>query len=444
MTISALKRNAIWNLIEVAASTVVLFILYRLILKHIGIGALGVWSLVLATTSLARVADIGAAGGLGRFIAVSQARGEPGETSLIYVETALIANVVLYVLIGGLLYWPAWFGLSLSMHGSALQEGRSLLPFSIVSLILQNAGNVTTAALIGFHRSYQKSILNLAALAIQVTVAVFTVGRFGLAGLAMAQIFQSAFLVIAGWCLVLRASSRDGLYFPVRIRKAPLRELMGFGLRLQGLNIATFLYDPFTKFAISSVAGIETIGLYELASRSVLQLRQFVVAPAQNLTPIFAASHDTDPFRKVPLYHDALIAIALAAGLGMAALAAGSPVLSLLWMHRIDAKFIAFTLILCAGWFVNVISTPGYFLGIGSGVLRWNIVGSSLTTVLSPLLVFLMGQSFGGAGAAGAAMVSVASGSTLTWALNCRMLRVPLLPSRDSWHRFRRRVGAIR
>lgn len=431
-----LKRNAIWNLAEVAASTVVLFVLYRLILKHLGVSALGVWSLVLATTSLARVADIGASGGLGRYVAISQARGEGGEASLVYVETALIANTLFYLLLGLLLYWPAWWGLGLSMHGPALEQGRALLPFAIGSLVLQNLANVTTAALIGFHRSYQKSMLTLGTLMVQAVVALATIGKLGLAGVALAQIIQYVLLAIFGWFLVLRAADGPRFALPWRFRAGPLRELMGFGLRLQGLNIASFLYDPLTKFAFSSFAGLNALGLYELASRGVLQVRQLVVAPAQNLTPLFAAAHEKDPDQIRPIYEDALTAIIVAAALGMGAMAVGSPILSLIWMRHIEPTFVIFSCILATGWFLNVVATPGYFLGMGSGRLRWNIVGSLLSTLASPILVWLLARPLGGAGAATAAMIAISMGGLLTWALNCQALSIPVLPSTEAWRRF--------
>lgn len=444
MSGARLKRNAIWNILEVVVSSIVLFILYRLILKHLGVAALGVWSLVLATTSLARVADLGAAGGLGRYVALSQARDESGDEALVYVETALLTNVLFYLALGLLLYWPAWWGLGLTLHGPNLEQARALLPFAIGSFVLQSIGNVVTSALIGFHRSYQKSMLTLFTLVAQATVALATVKTLGLRGVALAQIAQYVLLTFGGWFLVVKAAGVSGFALPWRIRMAPLRELMGFGLRLQALNIASFLFDPFTKFAFSSLGGLNALGMYELASRGILQVRQLVVAPGQNLTPLFAAAHEREPAEMRRLYEGALTLIGAASGVAMLGMAVGSPIISLIWLHRIDPLFVVFSFILAGGWFLNTLSTPGFFLGMGSGRLKWNIIGSLISTLGSPSLAWLLAKPLGGVGVAAAAMISIGGGGLVTWTMNCRSLGVPIAPSREAWARLFARIPIMR
>ncbi|HSW36364.1 MAG TPA: hypothetical protein VLH18_07155, partial [Candidatus Limnocylindrales bacterium] len=51
--------NAIMSVVQVVAIGVILFILYRFLLDTIGIDKLGVWSIVLATTSVATIANLG-------------------------------------------------------------------------------------------------------------------------------------------------------------------------------------------------------------------------------------------------------------------------------------------------------------------------------------------------------------------------------------------------
>lgn len=444
MSLGGLRRNAIWNLAEVAGSSVVLFVLYKLILKHLGVSALGIWSLVLATTSLARVADLGAAGGLGRYVALAHAKNEAGDDALSYVETALIANAGFYLLLGAALYYPAWWGLGLTTHGAATVEARSLLPFAIGSFVLQNVANVVTAALTGFHKSYQKSALTLSTLLVQATVALTTVQMIGLRGVALAQIVQYSLMIIFGWGLSVRAAGAKSIWLPHRVRISALKELMGFGLRLQALNISSFLFDPFTKFAFSSVGGLQALGMYELASRGILQVRQLVVAPSQNLTPLFAAAQHQDPSEVGHLFDRALATISIAAGGAMIVMGLGSPIISFIWLHHVDRLFILFSLLLAAGWFFNMISTPGYLMGVGVGILRWNIAGSLLSTLGSPALGVLLAIPFGGLGVAAGAMIAISAGGVTTWLMNCRCLSVAPLPSRSAWLGLLRSAESLR
>src|ERR1700689_5648615 len=174
-----LRRNSLYAVGEVVVSGLTLFLLYKRIVSALGVEALGVWSLVLATTSLGRIADIGAASGLSRFVAAAKARRDPAR-ELIFVETAVITNAVLYLGIALVLWAPAYFGLSLVMKGAALISGRALLPFSLASFVLMGTTNATTGAIVGQHRSDQKSMLMVSGLVVQLLVALAFVKDHGL------------------------------------------------------------------------------------------------------------------------------------------------------------------------------------------------------------------------------------------------------------------------
>src|ERR1700691_3306902 len=158
-----LRRNSLYAVGEVVVSGLSLFVLYKKVVNALGVEALGVWSLVLATTSLGRFADIGAASGLSRFVASAKARRNAAR-ELIFVETAVITNAALYLSIAIVLWAPAYFGLSLVMKGATLGSGRVLLPFSLASFVLMGTTSATTGAIVGQHRSDQKSILMVSGL----------------------------------------------------------------------------------------------------------------------------------------------------------------------------------------------------------------------------------------------------------------------------------------
>lgn len=446
MPLRGLKRNAAWNIAEVLVSSIVLFVLYRIILMKLGPSALGVWSLVLATTSFARLADLGAASGLGRYVAVSQARAESdgaNGAAFIYVETALISNALLYVLLAGVMYWPAWWALGSVTEGDATTVARQLLPYAIAAFVMQNISNVVAAALVGLHKSYRKSQLMLFTLSIQALVSVAAIRPLGLSGIALGQIVQCLLLLLLGWVAVVRLTKgRFQFIVPYRMAMGPLRDLIGFGARLQGLNIAAFLFEPLTKFVFAAVGGVGALGMYELASRGILQVRQLVVAPSQNLMPLFAAQFHTEPESVRPLYERALITMIVGAGASMAVMSLGSPIISYIWLQRVDPLFVILSFVLASGWLCNMISAPGYLLGVSTGMLRWNIAGGLLSTLLGPTLGAALAQLWGGTGVAVGAMVAMGLGSLTTWFLNCRALRIPILPSIGSWSAFLRRILA--
>ncbi|MGC9954210.1 MAG: oligosaccharide flippase family protein [Rhizomicrobium sp.] len=429
MAAASLRRNTVWNLAEVAASSLVLFVLYRLILDRLGVTALGIWSLVLATISFARFADLGAASSLGRYVALAQAKGEDEHGALLYVETALITNALLYLSLGLILYWPAWWALGLVTDGVATEQARELLPFAVGVFVLQNVASVLTSALIGFHLSYQKSMLMLVALAIQAAVALTTIGSLGLRGVALAQIAQYLLLLVFGWCLAIRASTGKFRFaLPHRMGLKPLRDLIGFGLRLQALNLALFLYDPATKFVLTATLGLATLGIYEAASRGIQQVRQLVTAPSQNLTPLFTAELHTNPSGVHVIYERSFVAIFLASAASMGAMSIGSPVISFIWFGQFNPIFVVFSVILAAGWFVNMITVPAFHLGIAAARIRWNIMGCAVISLLGPASAYLLAGSFGAPGGAVGIMSAVIAGSLITAIMNVKDAKIKFLP----------------
>ena len=423
-----LRRNSLYAVGEVVVSGLSLFLLYKKVVNTLGVEALGVWSLVLATTSLGRFADIGAASGLSRFVASAKARRNAAR-ELIFVETAVITNAALYLSIAIVLWAPAYFGLSLVMKGATLGSGRALLPFALGSFVLMGVTSATTGAIVGQHRSDQKSVLVVAGLVVQLLVAMLFVNGYGLPALAWAQIAQYTVIFVAGWFMVVRNHFGSWtLRLPLAWRKDAFRELVGFGLKMQAVSIAGMAYDPLVKFLMSSMGGLAAVGFLEMAQRLILQLRQIVVTPTLTLVPVFAHLLESEPERLEALYQKALrISIILGVPL-MALVALTSPIISLIWLGRTERVFIIFLIVFPIGWLVNLIAAPAYLLGVGVGYLRWNLYGVCLTAGGTCLFGGILGHFLGSFGVALASSGMLALGGALTMIMNCRALRIRALP----------------
>ena len=64
------------TVLQIVVSSVSLLILYKLLLDIIGVGHLGVWSLILAASSFVHLANSGLTGGIVTHIADLEAKGE--------------------------------------------------------------------------------------------------------------------------------------------------------------------------------------------------------------------------------------------------------------------------------------------------------------------------------------------------------------------------------
>ena len=107
MKIKSVIQNASASIIQISVSSLSLIILYRILIKAIGIEQFGIWSIVLATTSMAQLASMGITGSIVNYVAKYSAMDENNKISLL-LETAStsIAIVFIFVLL--------IFGLSIS------------------------------------------------------------------------------------------------------------------------------------------------------------------------------------------------------------------------------------------------------------------------------------------------------------------------------------------
>ena len=439
-----LRQSVIWNVGEVIGSSLVLYVIYRVVVHRLGLEALGIWTLVVSATSVARMADVGAASGLSRYIAMEIAAPGNNRGAMPWIQTAFWINLILYSTLAAILYLPAYWGLARITTGPATETARALLPYSIASFTLASISGVGSAALTGFGRGDLKSKLTLVGLAVQAVTVLLLIKPLGLIGVAVAQVIQSLAMLVGSWMLIRRLDAGgSSAYWPFRNHRSAFRALIGFGTRLQGLNILTFMFDPATKFVFSATGGLASVALYEIASRTILQVRQLVVMPAQNLTPLYAAVDRSRPQDLARVYSETSAYTMLTAAAAMGATFVCSPLLSYVWLAKMDRIFIIFTMILSSAWFINIVATPSYLLGIALGHLRWNVVGTVVFALGAPLLGYLLHPFGGQIGVVVGIAIGAAAGGIITIWANPGTLGIPVLPNRETWREILRRIVGI-
>lgn len=405
-------KNVSWNVLEVIASAAILFVSYKIVLHYLGVSALGVWALATAITALSRAADVGASAGTSRSVAVHSASAEK---TLAYVETGLLINSGLYLVLGAILFAVFPYLAPLVSKGPATADLHVLMPYVIGSFVMMNVSAVTSSSLIGLYRSDLKSLITILGLAAQIIITWAFIKPLGLRALAIGQVVQYGFMALVSWFVITKVSTGRFLYRPpYRWNAVAARELFGYGMRAQGLNLAGFLFEPTTKFAISAICGVHALGLYELASRGLMQVRQVIVTPSGNLTPLFAKASTVGNRRVARTYSRAVAALAPLSIASMLGLIAISPVLSIIWVGHLETDFIAMTAILATLWSVNLMALPAYYLGLGANRLRWSIWGALATALSSPLLVIALAPVVGDNGAALGAGLAIAIGAIIT------------------------------
>lgn len=424
-----IRRNTVWSCAEVIVSGISLLVLYKFIVMVLGVKAVGIWSLVLATTSLARLADIGGGAGLSRFVALAAVRKE-SELAKTYVDTAFLSNLIFFCFLAALLYWPFNFALSVFIDAESLSQAQAVLPFAMVSLVLLNLNSIVLSALIGFHRADLKSKVVIFSCVIQVCLSVALISRFGLLGLALGQISQYILSIVIGLTIFYYLLQRKvRFYLPKRFSRSSFAELFKFGLKLQAANLISFVFEPATKFVMSSIGGLETLGLFELAYRLAFQARGIVAAPMQSLLPAFVHLGETSSLDAKNLYNRATVNAAIFGGPLLLGVVLFSPLVSKIWLGAYNWEFIIFTISVSLGWLVNLIGAPAYIFGMSRGYLRGNIGGHLITSIGSPALGYIAGSWWGPIGVASAASAALAGGAVFSMVMNCSKYGLRAIPS---------------
>jgi len=409
------KRRVLLNAIaavgQVLVTAVILFILYRFLFRTIGIQQLGVWSVVLATTSVAQIANFGLSASVVKFVAKYLARGEE-RTVADVIQTSVLSIGLFIGVVLAIAYPVACLLLRQVLPSTALNEAFLLLPYALLSLWMTVVAGVFQAGLDGFQRIDLRSGLLTAAAIVNLLLCFALVPAHGLMGVAYARVIQTTLLLTASW-LILKRRLPLLPAVPCHWNRSIFREMLGYGLNFQVISISQMLYDPVTKSLLAKFGGLEMTGFYEMASRMVLQLRALLVSANQVLVPAIADLQERNPDRIKRVYKDSYRLLFYIALPIFSAVIAFIPVISEMWIGEYKATFVLFAIMLVVGWFANTLSAPVYFSNLGSGEIRWNTIGHVVIAISNLVLGWLLGRVYGGVAVVLAWVLSLMIGSLM-------------------------------
>ncbi len=430
---SYLARNVSLSVVQTVTSGLVLFLLYRYLIVHLGPEQLGLWSVILAGTSVAGLSDMGLTGSVVKFVARYRALGD-GDGAASIVETAAIS---IAVIMGALILaaYPLFEKiLALALPASSMAQALGILPWAVLSFWLTSVGGVFQSGLDGCQRMDIRNIAMIVGNILLLGVAVFLVPRYGLPGLALAQVVQGLLMALIGWIMLRRELNPLG-YLPLRWSTAKFREMLGYAAGFQINSIALLLFVPTTKLLVSRFGGLSSAAYYEMASQMVLKLRAIIISANQALTPAIAELHETAPDKVRDLYLKSyqilfFVAVPFYAGIYIAL-----PVISELWLGHVDQQFLLFGALLVGGYGVCNLIGPAYFVNLGTGHLKWNVVSHVTMGGLNLLFGWYFGEAFAGGGVVFGSMLAMTLASSFVLVGVHRQYKVPFAEIIPAIHR---------
>lgn len=403
--------NAISSIIQVVIIGVAMVVLYRFLLNTIGVEKLGVWSVVLSTTSVAAIANLGLSASVVKFVAKYTARDQE-QTVVDVIQTVVISTAISVGIFLIAVYPFAGWLLSRVVPGDALRDALAILPYSLISLWVMIIVSVFQAGLDGYHRIDLRSMLLVASVVVHLILCFTLVPTHGLMGLAYAQVTKVGVLLIATWCTLKQLIPKLP-FVPYRWNRKLFQEMVGYGLNFQVASISQLLYDPMVKVLLTNFGGLAMTGFYEMASRMVLQFRAVLVSTNQVLVPTIADLQEKNPESIQKVYKDSYSLLFYIATPFFLAIIAIAPVVSQLWLGVYESTFVVFSTLLALGWLLNTLTAPAYFANLGIGKLYWNTIGHVAIAVLNLGLGWFLGNIYGGVGVVLGWVISLAAGSSI-------------------------------
>jgi len=384
-----LLPNAAYAVLQVIVNSSLLFLLYGYLLRELGTEAMGVWTLLMAATSLANISNLGITGGLVRFVSKYLAEGEVANAAAV-IETAILTLAAVIGFVGLCIWVPINWGLVWIIPPNWIGEAREILPYSVLALWLSAIGGAVHSALEGCHRSDLRSISTMLSQPFLLVGALMLTPSLGLKGLAFAQIGQYILWIGTGWFLL----KRQVLVLPMvphRWSKSFFSEMWRYGVSFQAVSVMLILSEPLAKGLLSYYTNLSSVAYFEMANRLILQARSVLTSANQVIVPYYAKLQTVDSTSISHLYLRNLELVALAGSVMFSAIITVGPLVSRVWVGHLEAQFLLFLGMLCIGWFVNTLATPAYFANLGIAHLGPNLLGHFVIMLGMALVAVLVG-----------------------------------------------------
>lgn len=403
--------NALSSTVVVVVNAGVLFFLYRFLLHSIGVERLGVWSLVLATTSPVTLANQGFCTSIVKFVAKYVAQEQAASVSRL-VQTALLATGLFLGIVVFALYPVGRWILGYLVPPTHLQEATATLPYALFSLWLNLLGNVAQAGLIGHELIMQRNLVVVLGFVSYLLLSLVLVPHLGLLGLAFAQTTQAAMLLLLLW-LLLRRQVPSLALVPHQWDRSLFREMFGYGVHFQLITASQALREPITKALLAKFGGLAYTGFYDMAGRWIVTIRELIVQANQVLVPTVSGLAERNPKLLPELYQQSYRVLLFVSLPVFSFLMIVSPAVSQIWIGHYEELFVKFSLLLAAGWLFSTLSNPAYVIYLGTGELRWVTIGCLVTLALNLGIGILLGWIFGGVAVVAASMAALTLGCVM-------------------------------
>ena len=403
--------NASSSVIQIVITAITLFVLYKFLLLTIGVSMVGIWSLVIATTSIARIGNLGMSGCLVKYVAKYDVLNDIRSLSSA-IQTAVLSGGMLSLIFLIIAYYASNEYLKFVMKPGPYHVALDVLPIALIAYWISLVTSIYQAGLYGFHLIAQRNVVMVGDSIIYLLMCLFVVPIYGLIGLAFCRLIVNCVTFIMTLILLKRRIPA----LPVVPRKWDrgfFREMIGYAVNFQTLIILGVLCEPVTKGLLSKFGSVSMVGYFEMASKVVQQLRSLFVNAYQVLVPAFANLKEIEPHMIPAAYLNSYRLMFYIALPLFSVSAIAMPLVSVAWIGSYQPIFVWSAVILTMGWFFNTLGIPAFHAYLGIGDMRWNVISQFAMSILNLFLGVIFAKIWGGPGVVAAWAISLFFGGII-------------------------------
>jgi len=386
LALSRTNRNTVWLVALSLAIALCQFTVYALIDRILGKDFLGVWSLVVAATSIGQISSFGFSNSIVRYLPEMLAKKETAGVGKM-LGTVNFSNFFLTLPILLLLYFPAVEYASHLLNARQLSIFRSVIPLSMGALFINNLFLVYSYFLDAMQKYYLRSAIQIGGWLVFLTLSAVLIRRYGLQGVAIAFFIQNLLQFLIILVMISKRRILNKIY-PIAFDRESFQKVSSFGLKSQSISILVIFFDPLVKFFITKNIGLSATGNYEISNKIVLQARNLLVSTNQVIIPKIVLHRNTGTENT---YFDEIskrnIVFAIGAGL-LIMLVAPLPVYFFSGKH--DNTLMNCIIVINLGWVCNMVTSVHYYCCIGldkiGKLVFYHLILSVTITVLYLLL----------------------------------------------------------
>lgn len=364
-------------------------------MTQLNIELLGVWSVVLATSSLANLANFGIASSVVRYVALYNTENNIEKIKKLIFTSGLFL-FGLFTLLSVVIYPFAGLILKLIINEKHIDVALIILPYSLICLITNAVAGVFSSVLDGLQKNYIRSLVFSSSSIFLLGITVLLTPLYGLKGVAIAQVAQSIFSFIGCIILVVRTIRYNP--FKWDWDKSIFKEIFSYGMKFQVISLFSMFNEPVTKALLAKFGGLAFTGYYEMANRLIMQVRGIIVNANQSLIPVLINLEKENYDQWLAFYKKTFNSVFIIALFFMGSVFLGSNIFSIIWIGHEEIIFSNIVLILSFTIFINLLCSPAYFSILADGDLNVLIASQFWIATLNLGLGILLGIFFSGYG----------------------------------------------